>query len=125
MALSPTHIVQVAVPVQDIDRARAFYRDVLGLPHLFDAPPSLAFFQCGQTRLMLGPRDGGEPVGGPLLYYHVPDAAAAEAQLVAIGVDVVQPAQLIARVGGKDIHLAVCRDSEGNMLGLMSESPTV
>jgi len=38
---------------------------------------------------------------------------------------VVRPAQLIARVGGKDIHLAVCRDCEGNMLGLMSESPTV
>lgn len=125
MALSPSHIVQVAIPVQDIDRARAFYRDVLGLTHLFDAPPSLAFFQCGQTRLMLGPREGSEPVGGPLLYYNVPDATVAEAQLTAAGIAMVQSSHLIARVGGMDIHLAICRDSEGNMVGLMSERPTV
>ncbi|MFV3129813.1 VOC family protein [Niveispirillum sp. KHB5.9] len=125
MGLNPSHIVQVAVPVLDIDRARAFYRDVLGLTHLFDAPPSLSFFQCGQTRLMLGPREGAEPVAGPILYYNVPDAGAAQADLVAAGAPLVQPAHLIARVAGKDIHLAICRDSEGNMVGLMSETPTV
>lgn len=124
MGLNPSHIVQVAVPVQDIDRARAFYRDVLGLPHLFDAPPSLAFFQCGQTRLMLSPSEGEGPVASPILYYNVADAGVAQAVLTAAGAPLVQPAHLIARVGGKDIHLAICRDSEGNMVGLMSETPT-
>ncbi|KPF85088.1 hypothetical protein IP70_13655 [alpha proteobacterium AAP38] len=122
MGLNPSHIVQVAVPVQNLDRARAFYRDVLGLTHLFDAPPSLAFFQCGQTRLMLGPQEGQEQVAGPILYYNVPDATAAQAALEAAGAPVIQPAHLIARVGGKDIHLSICRDSEGNMVGLMSET---
>lgn len=50
MPLSPSHILQIAVPVRDLDRARAFYRDTLGLTHLFDAPPGLAFLQCGETR---------------------------------------------------------------------------
>lgn len=125
MALNPSHIVQVAVPVQDIDRARDFYRDILGLTHLFDAPPSLAFFLCGQTRLMLSPQEGQEKLAGPVLYYNVPDAAVAQAALEAAGAPVVQPAHLIARVGGKDIHLAICRDSEGNMVGLMSETPAI
>lgn len=125
MSLSPSHIAQVAVPVQDLDRARAFYRDVLGLEHLFDAPPSLAFFQCGPTRLMLGPQEGAAQVGRPVLYYHVPDAGAAQAVIAAAGAPVVQPAHLIARVGGKDIHLAMCHDSEGNMVGLMSETQAV
>ena len=48
-----SRIGQIAMPVKDIDRAVAFYRDRLGLPFLFAAPPRLAFFDCGGTRLML------------------------------------------------------------------------
>lgn len=125
MGLNPSHIVQIAVPVLDLARARTFYRDVLGLTHLFDAPPSLSFFQCGQTRLMLSPQEGVQGVAGPLLYYNVADASAAQAALEATGAPLVQPAHLIARADGKDIHLAICRDSEGNMVGLMSETPSV
>ena len=49
----PRRIGQIALVVQDVDRATAFYRDVVGLEFLFRAPPGLAFFRCGEVRLML------------------------------------------------------------------------
>lgn len=123
MPVRPSHLAQVAIPVRDLDRARTFYRDSLGLAHLFDAPPGLAFFQCGATRLMLSQPEGPETAGSSILYYAVPDAAAAQAELAGAGIDFDEDARCIARVGEKDIWLAVCRDSEGNLLGLMSEQP--
>jgi methylmalonyl-CoA/ethylmalonyl-CoA epimerase len=121
MPLSPSHIVQIAIPVQDIDRAKRFYGDVLGLPHLFDAPPGLAFFQCGQTRLMLSRPETPEQAKASILYYNVADARAAAAALAADRIVLIEEARCIARVADKDIWLAIAADGEGNMLGLMSE----
>ena len=120
-SIRPTHLAQVAIPVHDLDRAKAFYGDRLGLAHLFDAPPGLSFFQCGETRLMLSQPEGPETAAASILYYAVPDAVAAQAQLAADGIVFEEQARCIARVGDRDIWLAVCRDSEGNLLGLMSE----
>ncbi len=39
-ALALAQIGQIAVPVTDIDRAVAFYRDVLAMKLLFQAPPA-------------------------------------------------------------------------------------
>ena len=121
MAISPSHILQIAIPIQDLARAKRFYGETLGLTHLFDAPPSLAFYQCGETRLMLSPPSSAEVARASILYYHVPNARAAEAALAAAGGDIVEGAHCLAQVGGKHIWLAVARDSEGNLLGLMSE----
>jgi len=123
MPVNPSHIAQIAVPVRDLDRAKRFYGETLGLTHLFDAPPGLSFFQCGQTRLMLSRPEGPESAGSSILYYAVPDAAAAARALAAEGVVFEEQARCIARVGDRDVWLAVARDSEGNMLGLMSEQP--
>src|SRR5213080_3191257 len=49
-----TAIQQVAVNVKDVERAKVFYRDQLGIRHLFDGGPKLTFFDCGGVRLMLG-----------------------------------------------------------------------
>ncbi len=121
MPVNPSHIVQIAIPVRDLDRAKSFYGGMLGLTHLFDAPPGLSFFQCGQTRLMLSQPEGPETAGSSILYYSVADAPAAQRALAGDGVAFEEEARCIARVGDKDIWLAVARDSEGNMFGLMSE----
>ena len=121
--VKPTHLAQVAITIRDLERAKSFYKDVLGLRHLFDAPPGLSFFQCGETRLMLSQPEGPETVGNSILYYAVPDAAEAHRSLLAAGVRFEEEAKCIARVGGNDVWLAICRDSEGNLLGLMSERP--
>ncbi len=46
-------IGQIAVPVSDVNRAIAFYRDILGMRFLFKAPPGLGFFDCSGVRLLL------------------------------------------------------------------------
>lgn len=121
MPLNPSHIVQIAIPIQDLDRAKRFYGETLGLTHLFDAPPGLSFFQCGQTRLMLSRPESPDQAKASILYYSVPDARAAGAALAAEGVEMVEEARCIAQVGGRDIWLGIAADGEGNMLGLMSE----
>jgi len=121
MALNPSYIAQIAVPVRDLERAKHFYGELLGLTHLFDAPPGLAFYQCGETRLMLSQPEGPETAAASLIYYAVADAAEAQRTLVAAGTTFEADAHIIARLGDKDVWLAVARDSEGNLLGLMSE----
>ena len=120
-AVAPRKVAQVAVTIRDLERAKTVYRDVLGLEHLFDAPPGLSFFRCGETRLMLSRPEGPETAGSSILYYAVASARDATAALAADGVEFEEEARCIARVGDKDVWLAVCRDSEGNLIGLMSE----
>ena len=122
-SVQPTHVAQIAVPVHDLERAKAFYGETLGLQHLFDAPPGLSFFRCGETRLMLSQPEGPETAASSIVYYAVPDAAEAQRGLAAAGVTFEEEARCIARVGDKDVWLAVCRDSEGNLVGLLSEAP--
>jgi methylmalonyl-CoA/ethylmalonyl-CoA epimerase len=118
---SPQRIAQIAIAVQDLDRAKAFYRDSLGLQWIADAPPGLSFFQCGEVRLMLSRPEGAETAGNSILYYAVEDAASAHEALAAKGVEFVQEPHVVGRLGDKEVSLAICRDSEGNLLGLMSE----
>jgi methylmalonyl-CoA/ethylmalonyl-CoA epimerase len=120
--LPPSRIAQVAIPVGDLDRAIAFYRDTLRLPLLFRAPPGLAFFDCGGVRLMLSrPEGDGAPSAAGLLYYLVGDLPTAHRALAALGVEFLDPPHLVARLPDHELWMAFCRDSEGNTLALMSE----
>ena len=118
--MAPNRLAQVAITVADLDRAKAFYGGILGLPHLFDAAPGLSFFQCGETRLMLSRPESPDGAGSSILYYGVDDVAAAYEEMRAGGIAFEEPPRRIAEVDGKPIHLAICRDGEGNMLGLIS-----
>lgn len=119
-------IRQIAIPVRDIDSARAFYRDILGMKHLFDAPPALAFFDCGGVRLMLsGPEAGGKDADSqhPVLFYDVTDIRKVFADLQRAGVASVEEPHIVARVGGSEVWIAFIGDGQGNMVGMMSEVP--
>jgi methylmalonyl-CoA/ethylmalonyl-CoA epimerase len=120
-------IGQIAVPVDDLDRAVAFYRDVLGLRLLFQAPPGLAFFECGGVRLMLSRPEGPNASRqSSVIYYVVDDIAAAWTAMTARGATPgaaggqAEP-HLIAKLPDHDLWMAFVQDSEGNLLGLMSE----
>ena len=117
------HLMQVAVVVQDLDRAVRFYRDTLGLTLLFQAPPGLAFFDLSGVRLMLDKPSEPLPsgVGTSILYYGVDDIQAAHATLVGRGVPFEEAPHMIANLGDRDLWMGAFRDSEGNLLGLMSE----
>jgi len=115
-------IGQIAVQVQDLDRAVAFYRQRLRLPFLFQAPPGLAFFDAGGVRLMLS-RPEGEGGGTSVLYFRVDDIQGATTALKGRGVTFTDEPHIIAKMNTYDLWMAFFRDSEGNMHALMSEVP--
>lgn len=122
--LERSRIGQIAIVCNDVARASAFYRDTLGLRHLFDAGPNLSFFDCGGVRLMLGVAEpNSEPVGAGLLYYRVADIQAAARALTERGVETITPPAMIARMSDHDLWLGEYRDSEGHPFALMSEVP--
>ncbi len=117
------NIGQIAIIVHDLQRAIAFYRDALGLPLLFTAA-NLAFFDCGGVRLMLGPAETPElDHPSSILYFRVPDINAAHQRLIDRGVQIEAPPRLIAPMPTHDLWMSGFRDSEGNILELMSEVP--
>lgn len=117
---APRRIAQIAIPIRDLERAKSFYGEALGLAHLFDAPPSLAFYQCGETRLMLSPPAGPDTEAGSILYYGVEDVVATHRALTARGIAFEEEPHQVAEVDGRAILMAVCRDSEGNYVGLIN-----
>jgi predicted enzyme related to lactoylglutathione lyase len=117
-----TGFAQVALNVRNLEKAVAFYRDVLGLTFLFSAPPSLAFLQCGPTRVMLSGDPGANPpAGGPILYYAVRDIQAAFSAITAKGAPLTEAPKAIATVGGREVWLGFTEDPDGHPVGLMSE----
>ncbi len=116
-------IGQIAVNVRDLERAVAFYRDVLGMKLLFSVP-KLAFFDCGGVRLMLSlPEKPEFDHPASVLYYKVADIKATHAALEARHVRFEAPPHLIAKMPDHELWMTFLRDSEENLLGLMSEVP--
>lgn len=121
--LGITNIGQISIIVKDVERATAFYRDVLGLPLLFTVP-GMTFFDCGGVRLMLDTASSPElDHPSSILYFRVPDINAGYQRLVKQGVDIVAPPRLIAPMPSHDLWMTAFRDSEGNIHQLMSEVP--
>jgi methylmalonyl-CoA/ethylmalonyl-CoA epimerase len=118
-------IGQIAITVRDVGRARAFYRDVLGLRHLFDAP-GLSFLDCDGVRLMLAVPETGEfDHPSSILYLDVADIEVSSRELERRGVKFERKAEQVADLGDRVLWLASFRDSENNVLALMSEVPKV
>jgi methylmalonyl-CoA/ethylmalonyl-CoA epimerase len=122
--ISTGGLYQVAQHATDLDRAVAFYQDVLGLRLLgkFD-PPGIAFFDVGGTRIMLSSEGGHKTV----IYLRVDDLQATVADLRARGVTVEHDAHVIFKDTNGQIHpagteewMAFIRDSEDNLVGLVS-----
>jgi methylmalonyl-CoA/ethylmalonyl-CoA epimerase len=118
-------IGQIAMTVRDLPQAVAFYRDLLGMKFLFEAPPALAFFDCGGVRLMLSlPEQEGSVAGqqfSSVLYYTVDDIQQAAAVLIARGVVFETPPHIIARLPHADLWMGFFRDPSRNVLAIMSE----
>ena len=114
-------LMQIAVNVKDVDRARAFYRDGLGLKFLFSAP-GLAFFDSGGVRLMLAkPETPDLDHPSSVLYFQVGNIEDAHRALVGRGVHFLTKPHVVHRAEDYDLWLAEFRDSEENILALMSE----
>jgi methylmalonyl-CoA/ethylmalonyl-CoA epimerase len=113
-------IGQIALTVRDLARAKDFYQKTLGMRFLFDAG-TMAFFQCGAVRLMIGLSEEAVPIGGTILYFRVSDIQKVHEELMEKGVEFVQPPHLVARMPDHELWIAFLKDPEGNTLGLMCE----
>jgi len=117
-------IEQIAVPAHDIERAVGFYRDKLGMKHLFTVPPNLAFFDCDGIRLMLSlPAKPEFDHPGSIIYFNVDNIQQACETLSSRGVQFEGKPEFVADMGTYNLWLAAFRDSEENLLALMSHVP--
>ncbi|MFJ7827967.1 VOC family protein [Psychrobacillus sp. NPDC096623] len=112
---------QVAVNVENVERAVAFYKDVIQLPLLFEMD-SLAFFQCGETRLILS-RPESEEFNHPssVLYFQVDNLTSEVSRMKNAGSTFIDEPHMVAKVGDTETWMAFFKDSEGNTLALMNE----
>jgi methylmalonyl-CoA/ethylmalonyl-CoA epimerase len=119
-------LVQVAQHADDLDRAAAYYTELLGAAPTgrFD-PPGLLFFDLGGTRLLL---ERGAP--STILYLRVDSVRDSVERLRAAGAPIeTEPHVVFSHrddslgPAGSDEWQAFVRDSEGNLLGLVSQEP--
>lgn len=119
---SINQIGQIAIPVADLERAVVFYRDVLGMRLMFQAPPALAFFDCSGVRLMLDVSAKGQQNHySSIIYYKVDDLPVVYETLKSRGVQFEQPPEFVAKMPDHELWMAFLKDPDGNMLGLMWE----
>jgi len=117
-ALGP--LGQIGRHVTDIEAARRWYGDVLGLPHLYSFG-NLAFFQCGTVRLFLSQAEG-ESKPESVLYFQVPDIHAAHADLAARGAVFTDAPHMIHRhADGMEEWMNFLEDNEGRPLAIMAQ----
>ncbi len=117
-------LAQITNVVHDIERAVRFHRDTLGLPLLFQAPPSLAFFQVGPVRLMLSPPENAEQDHpGSFLYFRVKDIEQQHRTLVRRGVKFVDQPHRVHAAADYDLWMTFFHDPDNNPMALMEEKP--
>jgi len=120
--LSDAAVAQVMIPVDDFERGVAFYRDVLGIPFLFAAPPMMAFFKSGAVRLLVGvPPPGQKAQRGSAIYFQVADIGAVHSTLERNGVKFLATPHVVNRTPKSELWLAEFADPDGNPLALMAE----
>jgi predicted enzyme related to lactoylglutathione lyase len=115
-------IMQILLPVTDLDRAVDFYERVLGLPLLYRYPGN-AFFDADGVRLYLAqPTEPGYD-GAATVYFRVADVTGTFERLEARGAPVRERPEIVHRDADYDLWLAFVSDPDGNNIGLMREAP--
>jgi predicted enzyme related to lactoylglutathione lyase len=120
MALGP--LGQIHVSVADVEASVAFYRDVLGIQHLFTVPGQpMAFFSSGQVRLYLGVPESAEFTSRCVLYFTVDDIDAEVQRLTGLGVVFNDRPHVVHRDGSTELWMAGLTDPDGHHVILMQE----
>ena len=111
---------QISRSVRDIHLSEAWYRDVLGIPHLFTTG-KFAFFDCGGVRLYLFQADA-EPTPESIIYFAVAAIQERYDALRGRGVEFINAPHLIHRhTDGTEEWMSFFKDLEGRPLAIMSK----
>lgn len=117
-------IGQVAIAIDDLEKAVYFYQNILKLELLFQAPPGLAFFNCGGVRLMLTTLQGDEADHKTsVIYYKLNNIEKVFDELKTLQVDIERAPQKAAKMEDHELWIGFIRDPSGNLVGLMEEKP--
>ena len=117
-------IGQIHVSVTDVDRAVAFYRDVLGIPFLFRVQGQpMAFFDCDGLRLYLGIPESEAYRARGMIYFAVDDIDGAYTALEGRGVEFLGAPHVVHRTEDTELRMAFFVDPDRNNLALMAEVP--
>lgn len=120
------NIGQIAIAITDLKRAAHFYQEILGLELLFEVPPGLAFFKCGDTRLMMTTLQGDtKDHHTSVIYYKVKDIHEATIALKSKGVAFEREPQMAAKMEDHELWIGFLRDPDNNLIGIMAECPFV
>ncbi|WP_027343481.1 VOC family protein [Hamadaea tsunoensis] len=134
-------VAQIHISVTDLDRAVAFYRDILELPLLFvvpghsdtapgadlEAPRSasrpggMAFFQAGDVRLYLGVPEAPEFRSHTVVYYEVADIDAEYARLITLGVAFLDEPHVVHRDEAGELWMAFLSDPDGHHIAITQQ----
>ncbi len=116
-------IGQVSIAVSDVDRAVKFYRDILGIPFLFQVPGKfpMAFFDCHGTRLYIVQPEDNRRQGASTIYFKVDSAHTAADALKRHGVELESEPHVIHKTDTYTLWMAFFKDPDGNLLAVMSE----
>ena len=122
MASAITGAGQLHITVAELDASITFYRDVLGLTHLFTVEGQrMAFLQAGSLRLYLGESEDERFRSRPVVYYDVDDVESAYAEITGRGAAGVSGPHVVHRDGGTELWMAFVSDPDGIPVGLMAE----
>ncbi len=114
-------IGQIARSVKDIQASQHWYQEVLRLPHLYTFG-TLAFFDCGGTRLMLTQESASASAAESILYFRVDDIRRAHAELQERGAEFINAPHMIHRhADGTEEWMAFFEDPDGRPLAIMSQ----
>ena len=117
LSLGP--IGQIARSVRDVEAARRWYGETLGLRHLYSFG-NLAFFDCGGLRLYLSEGDGGPAES--IIYFRVEDIRSAHAALSARGIEFINAPHMVHRhQDGTEEWMAEFKDNEDRPLAIMAQ----
>src|SRR5262245_63034293 len=117
---------QVHISVTDVDRSVAFYRDVLGLTHLFTVPGQpMAFCGSCDVRLYLGVPESKEYRTHCVLYFRVDDIDAEAERLARLGVTFEDRPHVVHRDGAMDLWMTGLKDPDGHHIILMEERAAI
>jgi methylmalonyl-CoA/ethylmalonyl-CoA epimerase len=123
MPFSLNRIGQIALSVQDVDKAEAFYRDVLGLRQLYRFG-DLTFFDCSGVRLLIEQSETPQSsTQTSAIYFSCTDIALGVRELELRGVRFTGRPHLIAPMEDHDLWMAFFEDPDGHTLALMHEAP--
>jgi catechol 2,3-dioxygenase-like lactoylglutathione lyase family enzyme len=111
------------VTIVDVERAKSFYRDTLGLTLLSEEPPFALAFDANGIMIRLGMGKELPKVPGTVLGWQVPDIASAIQELVDRGVAFerfpgMKQDELGVWTAPGGARVAWFRDPDGNILSL-------